>query len=168
MGGTKPIASVVLVANGISFAIMTAIFTTIGSAADYGMFGRWILFTVTLIFWAARMLIWHSHVRASLMCAPLRTQRCRLAPDRWKLAMGLYIVGFVSYGVILVWYAAAFRRLARNTPHSRSLREEYENGHICVEEYEREESLEKHRISNISTVGPGTCLTCDSMLIPVH
>ena len=54
MGGTKSIASVVLVANGISFAIMTAIFTTIGSAADYGTFGRWLLFTVTVICWAAQ------------------------------------------------------------------------------------------------------------------
>ena len=82
--------------------------------------------------------------------------------------MGLYIVGFVSYGATLVFYAAAFPRLARNTPHSRSLREKYENGHTSVEEYEREESLEKNRISNISTVGPGTCPTCDSMLIRVH
>ena len=54
MGGTKSIASVVLVANGFSFAIMTAIFTTIGSAADYGTFGRWLLFTVTVICWAAQ------------------------------------------------------------------------------------------------------------------
>lgn len=54
MGGTKSIASVVLISNGISFAIMTAIFTTIGSAGDYGTFGRWLLFTVTLICWAAQ------------------------------------------------------------------------------------------------------------------
>ena len=82
--------------------------------------------------------------------------------------MGLYIVGFVSYGATLVFYAAAFPRLARNTPHSRSLREQHENSYISVEEYEREESLEKNRISNISTVCPGTSSTCDSMLIPVH
>ena len=35
-GGTKAVSSVVLVANGVSFAVMTLIFTTIGSAADYG------------------------------------------------------------------------------------------------------------------------------------
>lgn len=35
-GGTKAVSSVVLVANGVSFAVMTMIFTTIGSAADYG------------------------------------------------------------------------------------------------------------------------------------
>ena len=54
MGGTKSVTSVVLIANGISFAIMTFIFTTIGSVGDYGTFGRWLLFTVTVICWAAQ------------------------------------------------------------------------------------------------------------------
>lgn len=53
-GGTKEVSSVVLVANGVSFAVMTAIFTTIGSAADYGTFGRWLLFVVTIICWGAQ------------------------------------------------------------------------------------------------------------------
>ena len=80
--------------------------------------------------------------------------------------MGLYIVGFVSYGATLVFYAAAFPRLARNTSRSRDLRERYENGQISIEEYEKEGSLETNRISNISTVGTGI-LTCKFMLIPV-
>jgi len=66
--------------------------------------------------------------------------------------MILYIVGFVSYGATLVFYAAVFPRLARNTPHARQLREKYESGEIPPEVYEQEESLEKNRISNISTV----------------
>lgn len=33
---------------------MTLIFTTIGSAADYGSFGKWVLFVVTIICWAAQ------------------------------------------------------------------------------------------------------------------
>ena len=33
---------------------MTLIFTTISSAADYGNFGRWLLFTLTCICWAAQ------------------------------------------------------------------------------------------------------------------
>ena len=82
--------------------------------------------------------------------------------------MGLYIVGLVTYGATLVFYSAAFPRLARNTPHSRSLREKYENGQISVEEYEKEESLEKNRISNIFTVTPNICLTCHSILILVY
>lgn len=66
--------------------------------------------------------------------------------------MGLYMLGFISYGATLVFYAALFPRLARNTPHARALREKYENGEISAEVYEKEESLEKNRISNISTV----------------
>ncbi|KAG1752007.1 hypothetical protein EDD22DRAFT_1052845 [Suillus occidentalis] len=41
------------------------------------------------------------------------------APNRWVLAMALHIIGFVSYSVTLVFYAALFPRLARNTPRAR-------------------------------------------------
>lgn len=132
--GTKAVSSIVLVSNGVSFAIMTAIFTTIGSAADYGTFGRWLLFVITVICWGAQF--------ASMSLT---------SPSRWGAAMALYMIGFVTYGATLVFYAAVFPRLARNTPHARRLREKYENGEIAAEEYEREESLEKNRISNIST-----------------
>lgn len=47
-GGERPIASVVLIANGICFAVMTLLFTTIGSMADYGSWNRWILFWSTV------------------------------------------------------------------------------------------------------------------------
>ena len=73
------------------------------------------------------------------------------APSRWPLAMALYMIGFITYGATLVFYAAAFPRLARNTPHARKLRDKYEAGAIEREEYEVEESMEKNRISNIST-----------------
>ena len=75
-----------------------------------------------------------------------------LGPDRWGVAMALYMIGFISYGATLVFYAAAFPRLARNTAHSRELRRKYEANEISHEEYEIEESMEKNRISNISTV----------------
>jgi hypothetical protein len=52
--GTMAVASVVLIANGISFAVMTLLFTTIGSAGDYGTFGRYLLLVVTVICWAAQ------------------------------------------------------------------------------------------------------------------
>lgn len=74
------------------------------------------------------------------------------APDRWGVAMALFMIGFVSYGATLVFYAAVFPRLARNTPHSRALKESLDAGDISPEVYEQEESLEKNRISNISTV----------------
>lgn len=66
--------------------------------------------------------------------------------------MALYMVGFISYGATLVFYAALFPRLARNTAHSHDLKHKYEAGLIPREEYEVAESMEKNRISNISTV----------------
>jgi hypothetical protein len=64
------------------------------------------------------------------------------------------MISFISCGATFVFYAAIFPRLACNTQHSRDLRERYDRGDISVEVYEWEESLEKSRISNISTVGP--------------
>ena len=55
-------------------------------------------------------------------------------------------------GATLVFYAALFPRLARNTVRSRELRRKLEDGEVTPEEYAKEESLEKNRISNISTV----------------
>ncbi|KIJ47952.1 hypothetical protein M422DRAFT_74805 [Sphaerobolus stellatus SS14] len=133
--GTKSVSSIVLIANGICFAIMTALFTTIGSAADYGSFGRWLLLGLTIICWGAQF--------ASMNLT---------TPDRWGLAMALFMISFVSYGATIVFYSAAFPRLARNTSHSRRLKEKLDQGQISEEDYEIEESLEKNRISNISNV----------------
>lgn len=66
--------------------------------------------------------------------------------------MILSIISFVSYSITLVFYAALFPRLARNTPRVRQLREKYENGEISPEVYDQEESLEKNRITDIFTV----------------
>jgi hypothetical protein len=82
------------------------------------------------------ILVWCSHVHAYSMRASLPTQRCHLAPDHWKLTR-------------------VYRRI-------RVLRRILGFLRCCIPwEYEREEFLEKNRISNTSTVSPGTCPTCD-------
>ncbi|KAI0650827.1 vacuole effluxer Atg22 like-domain-containing protein [Trametes meyenii] len=134
-GGTKSVNSAVLVANGASFAVMTLLFTTVGSVADYGSFGRWLLLVVTVLCWGAQF-------------ASMSLTR----PDRWGLAMALYMVGFITYGATLVFYAAIFPRLARNTAHARQLKEKFERGEISAREYDLEVSMETNRISNISTI----------------
>ena len=75
-----------------------------------------------------------------------------LEPSRWGVAMALYMISYITYGATLVFYAALFPRLARNTPQARKLQDMYQAGAISAEEYELEKSLEKNRISNISTV----------------
>ena len=132
---------------------MTAIFTTVGSAADYGTFGRWLLFVITCICWAAQFasMSLTSMSDNSASQIDYTESRNATAPSRWPLAMALYMVGFISYGATLVFYAAIFPRLARNTSHTRKLHDRYEAGEIERGQYELEESMEKNRISNIST-----------------
>ena len=139
---------------------MTVIFTTIGSAADYGTFGRWLLFVITCICWAAQFA--SMSLTSTYQLDPISRSwpQPPTAPSRWPLAMALYMISLVAYGSTLVFYAAVFPRLARNTSLTRKLRERYEAGEISREEYEVEESLEKNRISNISTAS-NSLLYCD-------
>ena len=131
---------------------MALMFTTIGSAADYGRFGRWLLLVVTVICWAAQFA--SMSLTSALLSAllPLSWLTERVGPDRWGVAMALYMIGYIFYGATLVFFTAAFPRLARNTAHSRELKAKYDAGEIEMEVYEVEESMEKNRISNISTV----------------
>ncbi|PYH92605.1 hypothetical protein BO71DRAFT_329585 [Aspergillus ellipticus CBS 707.79] len=134
-GGTRSVSSVVLIANGLSFTFMTITFIWLGSAADYGSFGRWLLLVLTVVCWAMQygmMSIRH--------------------PSQWPTAMGLYVVSYIAYGATLVFYAAVFPRLAHYMPHVRKAREEdLREGRISQEEYDAIESLERNHISNVST-----------------
>ena len=131
---------------------MSFIFTTIGPIADYGTHGRWLLLTLTVICWGSQYASISLTGGGFVFLLHHLTPFPPLEPSRWGAAMALYMIGFVTYGATLVFYAAAFPRLARNTPHARELRHKQQVGEISTEEYEVEESLEKNRISNISTV----------------
>ena len=135
---------------------MTLIFTTIGPVADYGTRGRWVLLTFTVICWSAQYATLSLTGRDTRpMSSFLSSETLHsLEPSRWGAAMALFMAGFITYGATLVFYAALFPRLARNTPHARKLWDMCQAGEISAEEYEIEESLEKNRISNISNVSP--------------
>lgn len=114
---------------------MTVLFVTLGSAADYGSFGRWLLLVLTIICWVFQY---------GLMAIK--------RPDQWPIAMVLYIISYIAYGATLVFYAAVFPRLARYMPKVRKARDgDLRNGEISQEEYDHIESLEKNHISSIST-----------------
>ncbi|TXT13410.1 hypothetical protein VHUM_00777 [Vanrija humicola] len=126
-----------LVANaglGIAFAIQTVLFTTIGSAADYGNLSKWILIFATVVCWASQFGMIDLYL-----------------PKHWQASAGLYTVGFISYAVTLVFYASVFPRLARNTAKTKEARRQFDNQEISAAEYESVEMLERNRISNIST-----------------
>ena len=85
--GTKSVASVVLIANGLCFAIMTVIFVALGSAADYGNFGRWLLLFLTVVCWVFQY---------GMMA--IRD------PSQWPAAMVLYVIAYIAY--VGVWNAS--------------------------------------------------------------
>ena len=78
--GTRSVSSVVLIANGVCFAVMTVMFVGLGSAADYGSFGRWLLLFLTVICWVFQY---------GMMA--IRN------PSQWPAAMVLYIIAYIAY-----------------------------------------------------------------------
>lgn len=116
---------------------MTVMFVWLGSAADYGSFGRWLLLALTVVCWALQygmMAIRH--------------------PSQWPAAMAMYVVAYIAYGATLVFYAAVFPRLARYMPHVRKAREEdLKEGKISRQEYDAIESLERNHIRYAPVAG---------------
>lgn len=112
---------------------MTVIFVWLGSAADYGSFGRWLLLGLTVVCWA---------LQYGMMAIR--------EPSQWPAAMGMYVVAYVAYGATLVFYAAVFPRLARYMPHVRKAREEdLREGKITQQEYDIIESMERNHIRSV-------------------
>ena len=68
------------------------------------------------------------------------------------MAFVLYVINFTSFGATLVFYMSIFPRLARHTPRTLEMQEKLVMGQVSKEKYDVEESMEKNRISNISTV----------------
>ncbi|KAI8456275.1 autophagy-related protein 22-like protein [Phakopsora pachyrhizi] len=134
-GNTKSVSSVVLIANGFAFAIMTLIFTTFGGVADYRNYGRYLLLLLTMTCWASQY-----------------SSMALTDSSKWILAMILYMIGFVAYGSTLVFYAAQFPMVASNSKKSKRLNEKFMSGEISNEEFELKQSLQRNKISNISTM----------------
>nr|WOD46015.1 hypothetical protein [Trichoderma atroviride] len=74
-GRLRDVNSIVLLANGISFALQAALFLIIGAYADFGTGRRWILIVWSLIAYGIGFGWLGVH-----------------KPEQWKIATGLYIV----------------------------------------------------------------------------
>jgi hypothetical protein len=172
--GTKSVSSVVLLANGISFAVCHIIYvldlpllvimnilfqittitlTAIGPVADYGTLGKWPLLVTTIIYWASMfsvMTLTCKYGTSSYTTYASAPYFYDIAPSRWGAAMAVYIIGFTSYGIMLAFYAAVFPRLARNTRTMCEYREMYDQGRITAKVYEQAEALERSKISSLS------------------
>lgn len=87
--GTKgrSINSIVLISNGISFALQSVLVLLLGSFADYGTWRPYILVGTSLVAWAIGF-AWMGVYTA----------------DKWRTGVGLYIVGLIAYQTCLTFW----------------------------------------------------------------
>jgi hypothetical protein len=132
-GTDRSINSVILLCNGISFAIQAVLFLLIGAFADFGNFRPNILIALSIVAWGIGFGWLGVHEES-----------------QWQYGLGLYIVGLIAYQLCLTYWTAAFPGLARNTPELRAMAEKYEAGEITREDYDREDSLKRNELSNVA------------------
>jgi MFS-type transporter involved in bile tolerance (Atg22 family) len=131
----RSVNSIVLLSNGISFAIQVVVFLTVGSFADFGYWRPYILIVFSFIAYAVGF-GWLGVHDAS----------------KWEIGVGLYIVGLIAYQVAFTFWNAAFPSLARNTPEVKAKAEAYVAGTITRQEYDYADSLMRSRLSNVAYV----------------
>ena len=132
-GRDRTINSIVLLCNGISFAMQIVVFLVVGSYADFGTFRPNILIVISIIAYAI-----------GFGWLGVHTQ------DKWQAATGLYIVGLIAYQLSLTYWTAAFPGLARNTREMREKARAYEDGTISRQEYDHADSMKRNELSNMS------------------
>ncbi|KAL8697560.1 MAG: hypothetical protein Q9224_002248, partial [Gallowayella concinna] len=130
-GRDRTINSIVLLANGISFAIQVLIFLVVGSYADFGSSRPNILIVLSIIAFAIGF-GWLGVHTAS----------------KWEVAAGMYIVGLIAYQTTLTFWTAAFPGLARNTPQLRVKADEYTDGIINRDDYDHADMMQRSRLAN--------------------
>ncbi|KAL8692626.1 MAG: hypothetical protein Q9218_002390 [Villophora microphyllina] len=132
-GRDRTVNSIVLLTNGISFAIQVVIFLVIGSYADFGRSRPNILIVLSIVAFGIGFGWLGVHTA-----------------DKWQVAAGMYIVGLIAYQTTLTFWTAAFPGLARNTPQLRVKAEEYSDGVITREEYDYADMIQRSRFANMA------------------
>lgn len=105
-GKERTVESIVLLSNGISFAIQAALLIAIGSTADYGN-GRPLILILSTILSVGVSLGWLGVTK----------------PDQWEIATGMYMAGLIAYQLVQTYYVAVFAGLSRDLPHMRQARQ---------------------------------------------
>lgn len=132
-GRDRTINSIVLLSNGISFAIQVVIFLIIGSYADFGSSRPNILIVLSIV----------------AFCIGFGWLGVHTA-NKWEVAAGMYIVGLIAYQTTLTFWTAAFPGLARNTAALRVKAEEYTDGKINRDEYDHADMMQRSRLANMA------------------
>ncbi|KAL2441498.1 hypothetical protein ABEF95_015172 [Exophiala dermatitidis] len=135
LGAYRTINSIVLLTNGISFAIQVVLFLLLGSMADYGRWRPWIL-----VFWTV--------VAFGLGFGWLGVH----TQEKWPVATGMYATGLIAYQMCITFWTAAFPGLARNMPEMRQKADEYEKREITRDDYDFADMMERNRIYNVAFI----------------
>lgn len=125
--------SIVLLANGMSFALQAVLFLVIGAYADFGTGRRWVL------------IVW-SIIAYGIGFGWLGVHK----PGNWEVGAGLYIVGLIAYQLTLTYWTAAFPALARNTPEMREAAADHLAGRMTGGELHRRDEMERSRLANVA------------------
>ncbi|KAI0733564.1 MFS general substrate transporter [Fomitopsis betulina] len=133
LGHVRDVNAIVLLTNGISFAIQAVVLLTIGAWADYGE-------------WRPNITIFFTLLAVGVSFAWLGVED----PAHWKAGVALYILGLIAYQCALTFWTAAFPGLVRDLPEVKKSVEEASDGRKAPEEHANLESLERNRVSNIS------------------
>ncbi|KAJ7067231.1 autophagy-related protein 22-like protein [Mycena amicta] len=128
LGRVRDINSIVLMTNGISFALQAVLLLIIGAWADYGTSRP----NITIFF---------TILAVAVSFAWLGVED----PSQWRAGVALYILGLITYQCSLTFWTAAFPGLARDLPEvQESLSAVKSDDHAQLT------SLSRNRISNVS------------------
>ncbi|KAF9466646.1 autophagy-related protein 22-like protein [Collybia nuda] len=137
LGRVRDINSIVLLTNGISFAIQAALLLIIGSWADYGR-------------WRPNITIFFTFLAICVSFSWLAVD----SPSQWRAGVALYILGCESIlthmqGSLTFW-TAAFPGLARDLPEVKKSLCDMKANHKSLKDHMLFTSLSRNRISNMS------------------
>lgn len=132
-GHPRNVNSIVLLCNGISFAVQAALFLVIGAYADFGSGRRWVLIVFSLLSYGVGFGWLGVH-----------------EPAHWQAAAALYMLGLLCYQLTLTYWTAAFPALARNTRRLKDAAGAYAEGEITQVEYDLADEMERSRLSNMA------------------
>ena len=137
-GRFHTVNSLVLLGNGIAFAIQVVLLLLFGSFADFGK-------------WRPLILIVWTVISVVIGCVPPALRR----PDQWVSAFWLAVWSIVAYNITYTFYLATFPSLARQTPKIRSKMQEHLAGRISRQEYDQSDSLMRNQFSNLALYSNG-------------
>ncbi|PCH42077.1 hypothetical protein WOLCODRAFT_137679 [Wolfiporia cocos MD-104 SS10] len=133
LGRVRDVNAIVLLTNGISFALQAVVLLCIGAWADYGQ-------------WRPNITIFFTFLAVAVSFAWLGVED----PSQWKSGVALYILGLITYQCALTFWTAAFPGLARDLPEVQASAAQAASGEKRPDEHAQLESLARNRISNVS------------------